>query len=138
MLASQDRSRARGQLALVAEDEPHVRRLICAALHDVGFDVIEASNGLELDEWIRRMFIAHVESRAIDVIVADYHMPVVTGLEALAHLRAADAATPFILITALSDDAVVIEARRLGAAVLEKPFDLRALAAVASQASGNH
>jgi DNA-binding response OmpR family regulator len=116
-------------LALVAEDEPRVRQLICAALQAVGFDVLEAGNGRELD--------AYVATHTIDVIVADYHMPVESGLEALAHLRAEHRATPFILITALSDDAMIVEAHRLGAAVLEKPFELRMLAAVASRVTSS-
>jgi DNA-binding response OmpR family regulator len=113
-------------LALVAEDEPRVRQLICAALQAVGFDVLEACNGRELD--------AYVATHTIDVIVADYHMPVESGL---AHLRAEHRATPFILITALSDDAMIVEAHRLGAAVLEKPFELRMLAAVASRVTSS-
>ena len=78
---------------LVADDAPHIRRLLCAILQP-GHDVIEADDG---DEALRRA-IAHRPALAI----LDVAMPGLTGLDVCRRFRQDPAlqATPVIIITA--------------------------------------
>ena len=58
---------------LVAEDDPHILRLICMWLKRQGHEVQEASNGL-----IARDALA---AQPVDVLVSDVNMPGLSGLE---------------------------------------------------------
>jgi DNA-binding response OmpR family regulator len=110
---------------LLAEDDRELRHLLAAGLRRHGYVVIEAATGFELldrlDDLARR-------DETVDLIVSDVRMPGPTGLVAVEGLRygssLASAATPVILITAFGDVATHAEARRLGAVVLHKPFDI--------------
>lgn len=61
---------------LVAEDDPHILRLISMWLRRQGHDVREARNGLAARELIR--------AEAIDVLVTDINMPGLDGLQLIA------------------------------------------------------
>jgi CheY-like chemotaxis protein len=113
--------------ALVAEDDCDMRVLVAAALTRAGYEVSQASDGVEL--------ISELESTlwndACDpyqVVVADIHMPGLTGLDVIAALPDTLRETPVILMSAYANQATRIEARSLGAfAVLEKPFSIEDL-----------
>src|SRR5207244_2493326 len=65
-------------------------------------------------------------------VISDERMPGIRGLSVLRFARDEGLAPSLILITAFDDDAVVVEADNLGAALLTKPFevdDLRGLLA---------
>jgi DNA-binding response OmpR family regulator len=116
---------------LVGEDDPALSRIIAIALERDGFAVIAAHDGRELERCIERI-VTGVDRRGVDLVIADERMPMVGGLAVLSHLRSADWAIPFILITGYCDSELRAEARRLGAAlVLDKPFDLGRLCAAA-------
>lgn len=46
--------------------------------------------------------LAHLDTQTFDVIVSDYRMPPVNGIEFLSLLRSQDTATPFILFTSMA------------------------------------
>ncbi len=124
----------RSPVVLVAEDDPLLRHLLTISLETDRFRVIDASDGFELEAWVRRLIISARDQRCVDLIIADQRMPSLTGLEVLAHLRAVDWSMPFILITAFADEVTRAEARRLGAScVIDKPFDLDVIRAAALQ-----
>ena len=124
----------RSPVVLLAEDDLLMRRLLAVALRRDGFRVVDASDGAELEAWIRKLVVATTDDRCVDLIIADHRMPTSTGLEVLARLRHVDWSTPFILITAFGDQATHTEAKRLGAAcVIDKPCDLDVLRAAALQ-----
>jgi len=54
-------------------------------------------------------------------LVVDQHMPVMSGLELIAHLRQQAAGIPVLMITGRPSASIVARAHQLGAAVLEKP-----------------
>ncbi len=116
---------------LVVEDDAEFRRLIAVTLRRDGFHVVEATNGRELVEHVARAVQAG--DPPFDLIVSDIRMPRMTGLEAVAGLRAADWSTPVVLITAFGDAEAEAEATRLGAVLLAKPFDLCDLRTVVMQ-----
>jgi two-component system, response regulator, stage 0 sporulation protein F len=107
----------------LAEDDDDQRSIISFALKKDGYDVIEAKDGTDLLDLLA--MAAAVPTMRPDVIVSDVLMPGYSGLGVLAALRESIWRVPVILITALQDDEVVSDARRLGAcAVFRKPFDI--------------
>jgi DNA-binding response OmpR family regulator len=128
-------SEAAPPVVLVGEDDPALSRIIAIALERHGFAVIAARDGHELERCIERM-VAGLSRRGVDLVIADERMPMVGGLAVLSHLRRADWAIPFILITGYCDSELRAEAHRLGASlVLDKPFDLEQLCAAARAAA---
>ena len=111
---------------LVADDDEEMRALLATALRDEGYNVVEASDGLEL---LDRLEFAGEDGDWVplyDVVVSDVRMPGVTGLEVLEGMRQVDWSTGVVLISAFADQQVHDDARRLGAmAVLAKPFALQ-------------
>lgn len=58
---------------LVAEDDPHILRLICMWLRRQGHEVLEARNGLTARE--------QLQAQPVDLLVSDINMPGLDGLE---------------------------------------------------------
>ncbi len=81
---------------VVMEDDNGTRMLIAAILKKDGHEVLEADNG----EAGLRLVLAHMP----DLVMSDVEMPRMSGLEALAQIRAAEsvANTPVILLTSLA------------------------------------
>jgi CheY-like chemotaxis protein len=105
-----------------------MRCLLALALRADGFEVIEVATGGELMDRIAELVnVSAPHRRAMDLIITDMRMPVVSGLHALARLRQFDRTTPVILITAFADEDTHVAAERLGAHVFDKPFDLEDL-----------
>lgn len=110
---------------LVAEDEPHIRRILMTLLETADFEVDMASDGKEA--------LALLESTtAYDLLITDLMMPHLTGLEVLASLREMDhrAGIPVVMLTAKGQDADRERALELGAQdFLTKPFSPKKLLA---------
>jgi CheY-like chemotaxis protein len=111
---------------LLAEDDDELRRVIARTLREEGYQVTEASNGLDLLDRIEAAIAwggrAHPP---ISLIISDVRMPGMTGIDVLSILRCAYWATPVILMSAFADTTMRLEAAELGAAaVIAKPFDL--------------
>ena len=116
---------------LVAEDNPHMRHLLASALRRDGYEVLEASDGIECIGHLQPWMLFGEHGGAPDLIVSDIRMPGWSGLEILQLARARSLPTPVILITAFGSAETHAEAQRLGAAALfDKPFDLDDLRAV--------
>ena len=77
---------------LIAEDEAALREALASLLTDEGYDVMEAADG--------RAAYQQILDRPFDVILSDFRMPNMDGLEFLQHVRQLDVETPFILMTA--------------------------------------
>ncbi len=80
--------------AIVVDDSRAIRMILARTLREVGFDVAEAGNGEEALEALHR-------SDVVGLVMADWNMPVMDGLELLRKIRA-DArhgATPVIMVT---------------------------------------
>ena len=74
-----------------------------------------------------------------DLVVTDYRMPLVDGLELLAAVRRGRRQIPVILVSACADASLLQLAASLGAAVvLAKPFSLTALIAAVRAAHAEH
>ena len=67
--------------ALVVDDSKAVRMIVGRTLHELGYEVAEASNGREALEVMR------AEKGAVSLVLADWNMPEVNGLDLLKQLR---------------------------------------------------
>ena len=104
-------------LALIADDEDEVRRLVGEVLAEVGFDTVTARDGLELLELAAR--------HQPHLIVADVMMPKMDGYTAVARLRGqpATARIPIIMLTGCMDPAYGQLSAGMGVdAHMTKPF----------------
>ncbi len=107
---------------LVIDDEEWLREMMQLALHQKGFDVVEAANGERGIELARK--------ELPDLILCDVNMEKVDGYLTLSSLRSesATASIPFILMTGLADQAGMRHGMELGADdYLPKPFTIEAL-----------
>jgi len=106
---------------LIADDDRLVRALLADVLAGLGHEVVAASDGSEAVE------LCHGERP--DAVILDFLMPRLSGVDALARMRADGRRLPAVLLTAISGpslrDAVGPDAP---AVVLEKPFDARGVA----------
>lgn len=67
--------------ALVVDDSRAVRMLLARTLRELGYEVREAGNGREALE------VMAIEKTAVTLVLADWNMPEVNGLELLKRLR---------------------------------------------------
>jgi signal transduction histidine kinase/DNA-binding response OmpR family regulator len=108
--------RGRRPVALVADDEPDMRRFLRSQL-DQDYDVLEAADGLQAMEKATQFLP--------DIILLDMMMPEMDGLAVCRELRKREdtAAVPIILLTARADEETKFNALELGANdFLAKPF----------------
>jgi CheY-like chemotaxis protein len=107
---------------LVVDDEIHIVHVVAIKLRNNGYEVVSADNGAEALEVALR--------EKPDIIVTDYQMPVMTGLELVENLRRHEETKdiPVIMLTARS---FAIEQEQQDAlqisGCLSKPFSPREL-----------
>ena len=115
-------------VVFLAEDDAAMRELVASALRDVGYRVIEASDGREMLRMIQDAIFDKIQKP--DVVVMDVRMPMRTGLWLLRVIRRARWDVPVILMTAFGDRTVREEAEAFDvSAVFDKPFDVDELLA---------
>jgi two-component system chemotaxis response regulator CheY len=114
---------------LVVDDEPTIRELVAEALHESGFEVESAPNGVAalsvMHRWVP------------DVVVLDLMMPRLdgSGFGELMRLNPRFAGIPVLLVTAAYGAREA--AARVGArAWLSKPFELDQLVAEVTRLAG--
>jgi two-component system alkaline phosphatase synthesis response regulator PhoP len=85
-----------GKKVLVVDDEIHIVHVVAIKLRNNGYEVLSASDGSQAYELAC--------SEKPDIIVTDYQMPVMTGLELIEKVRETEAIKdiPVILLTARS------------------------------------
>jgi DNA-binding NtrC family response regulator len=117
------------RLALVVDDESLIRWSVSEALTDAGWAVAQASTGADARH------LAAELAPGLALIVVDLRLPDVSDLALVRHLRAAYPAVPVILITAYGTADQTSDALKVGVyRVLDKPFDVGAVVAVAEEA----
>lgn len=103
---------------LVVDDQSESRALLRNILSDIGINQIyEAQDG--------KTGLAFLDSSfdLIDVIMCDWNMPQMNGIDLLRQIRSTGANTPFMMITGRSDKTSVAEAKSLGVNVyVRKPY----------------
>ncbi|CAH0118224.1 Heme response regulator HssR [Paenibacillus sp. CECT 9249] len=100
---------------LIVDDDPHIRELVGLFLRNEGFDVYEASDGLEALELL--------ESVKADMIILDVMMPNMDGWKLCAELRKSYD-LPVLMLTAKGQTADKVKGFELGTDdYLVKPFE---------------
>jgi CheY-like chemotaxis protein len=86
---------------LIADDEPHIRKLVSFTLGNKGYEIIEATDGGEAYD------MACAERP--DLVLLDVMMPVMTGYDVLAKLKSdpATAEIPVVMLSAKSQQTEV-------------------------------
>lgn len=108
---------------LVVDDDADVVDLVDAVLQSLKVPVVwTAADGDKA--WT----IFEKAGDQIDLIVCDWMMPGLSGLELLRRVRASESVVPFLMLTARTTADAVAQARDAGVdAYMVKPFDPRAL-----------
>ncbi len=123
-MAQSSRNRASGWRVLVAEDEPHIRRVLETLLDTSGFTVDVVCDGSAALERLKD------PEQHYDLLLSDLMMPGHTGLELLDEVSRLPhrSALPVVILTARGQDADRQRALALGAAdFLTKPFSPKKL-----------
>ncbi|OPZ61496.1 MAG: Chemotaxis protein CheY [Synergistetes bacterium ADurb.Bin520] len=106
-----------GHRILVTDDTAFMRLLLQKILTEGGYDVVgEADNGKEAV----RLFERHRP----DLVTMDITMPILNGVEALKRIRAIDPDARVLMVSAMGQKNMVMQALREGAqGFLIKPFE---------------
>jgi len=113
----------KGLKILIVDDFATMRKVIRNILKQIGYEnVAEAEDGA--------IGLRVLKSQKIDLIVCDWNMPNMTGLELLKAVRADDElkATPFLMVTAEALQENVVAAVKAGVSnYIVKPFTAETL-----------
>jgi two-component system chemotaxis response regulator CheY len=111
---------------LVVDDSATVRQQVGNALREAGFDIVEASDGLD--------GAAKIDGdRSISMVICDVNMPRLNGLEMLEKVKRdpKNASLPFIMLTTEGQPALMDRAKKFGAkGWIVKPFKAELLVGV--------
>ncbi|HMO14310.1 MAG TPA: response regulator [Pirellulaceae bacterium] len=105
--------------ALVVDDSRSMRRIVCNIMRDLGYDVMEAGDGLEA--------LQQLDGQGVpDVVLTDWNMPNMDGLELVRSVRANAnyRDVPMLMITSETEMGKMVVAFAAGVnEYLMKPFD---------------
>jgi two-component system chemotaxis response regulator CheY len=101
---------------LIVDDAQFMRVRISKLLTSHGYEVVEAENG--------NLAVKAYQSISPDAVLMDVTMPEKDGLEALSEIRSFDPKAKVIMLTALGQESMVVQAVQAGARdYVVKPFD---------------
>lgn len=107
---------------LVVDDETHTTNLLTTALDMMGYEATAANSGQEA--------LRLLADETPDVVLLDYMMPELDGVETLQRIRALPngEAIPVIMITAFPEEEIKLKTSALGAVgFFEKPLSFDSL-----------
>ena len=116
---------------LIVDDQRDILRMLHATLDTLGhkLDIFEAISGEEA--------LLEVTRHRFDLLISDYKLPGITGVELMRKLRAKNPDVKSILITAMNDRKTRDEMREAGAiAMFDKPIPLADFLDVVERALG--
>jgi nitrogen-specific signal transduction histidine kinase len=109
-----------GETILLVDDEPAVRSITARLLRQMGYKVIEASDGSE--------GLAACSLERIDALVTDVVLPGLSGPDLAARCLARHPGLPVLLMSGYARESLAAEGREIaGTAFLAKPFTKEAL-----------
>ncbi len=104
------------QRVLVVEDDLKTRRLVAEFVTEQGYEVLEARDGTEALEQVRK--------HDVNLVVLDYQLPDFDGLRVLNEFKKVRAGLPVIMVSGHGTVKLAVEATKQGAYdFLEKPLD---------------
>ena len=112
---------------LVVDDEQSLRKALVRVMQGAGFDVLEASSGVEALDMLERERIA--------LLLSDVRMPEMPGPELLRHVRERHPDVAVVMITAVAEVDVAVACLAQGAMdYITKPFLIEEIRARVAQA----
>ena len=110
---------------LLVEDQHESRALLRNMLIELGItQIFDAPDGRQALDFLDNAF------DFIDIIICDWNMPHMTGVELLRQLRTVDPDMPFLMVTGRADMDSVVEAKSSGVTgYIRKPFSTTQLEA---------
>lgn len=112
--------------ALVIDDEPMIRMMLTDVLEMLGYAVDAADSG--------EAAIAEFVPGRYDIVVTDFVMPTMDGLQVATALRRLDPAVSLILLTGAGGASVVEDPRSADVPIVYKPVAVMALKAAVDAA----
>lgn len=113
--------RGGSETILLVEDEEAVRRVVSRILQGGGYDVLEASNGVDAAAmWESRM-------RSIDMVLTDMVMPGMGGRDLANRVRRLSSRTPILFMSGYTEDPIAALGAGANEVFIEKPFTAEAL-----------
>jgi two-component system chemotaxis response regulator CheY len=117
---------------VVVDDSRVMRQIVIRTLRQAGqggHDIVEAENGREA--------LDAVEAHAPDLVLSDWNMPEMSGIDLLDALRSRGNAVPFGFVTSEGSDDMRARATSSGASFLiAKPFTPETFAAALASLQG--
>ena len=106
---------AEQEKTLVVDDEPGVRNVLQRVLAQAGYDVVASGDGTQA--------LYQISQGEADIVLLDINMPGISGMEMLAKITADYPDVCVIMVTAVADIQVAVEALKMGAYdYITKPF----------------
>ena len=96
-----------GEKLLLVDDDPLIRRSLGEVLRREGYEVFEAATGAE--------GLSMLGTAGPDLVITDFNMPEVDGMQLLREIRARSPDLPVILITGYGTVEQAVEAMKAGA-----------------------
>lgn len=107
---------------LIVDDSESIRDVLAYSLENAGYQVLLACDGLDA--------LRYFDGRTIDLLLTDYHMPNLNGLDLIVKVRQKEnyKYIPILVLTTENQVEMIREARDSGAtAWLMKPFSIEKL-----------
>ncbi len=112
---------------LITDDDTSFRETLCGLFEPTGFRLLTAGDGQEALDILR--------GEKVHLIIADMHMPRLTGLEMIRQVHELHGELPCILLSAEADDWLVEQAQLARVfSVQRKPVSRRRIVGLVSQA----
>jgi DNA-binding NtrC family response regulator len=116
---------------LVVDDDKDFAESMGELIELEGHQTVLAYNGAEA--------LKIFKQNNIDIILVDFKMPGLNGIETLVEIRKLNPAIPVVMMTAYANTKLIKDARRYGAIeVLNKPFDINKLMQIFSSIKNIH
>ncbi|MDD5060171.1 MAG: response regulator [Candidatus Omnitrophica bacterium] len=97
---------------LIIDDDLDVLGLMVERIKSWGYEAVGATSGKEGTEIIK--------NKNADIVVLDYFMPDMNGVDTLKKMRRIDSKLPVIMLTGYPDNKVIESAEKLGIVILSK------------------
>lgn len=110
---------------MLVDDQIESRSLLRNMLSEMGVtQVFDAPDGRQALLFLDSAF------DMVDVVICDWNMPNMTGVELLRQLRTVSPETPFLMVSGRADKDSILEAKKSGVtAYIRKPFSVHQLEA---------
>ncbi len=108
---------------LIVDDEENIRKFLTMQLNEHGYKAAAVENAEKA--------LKYLAANLVHLVILDYNLPGMSGLEMLRTLRQSGDKTAVIMITAYGELKTAVEAMKLGASdYVTKPFDFDEIALV--------